>query len=73
MHVDSFHTDMSTFNTGQFSFPTGKSMLSLRRNFMFHGMESFTPTAILAWLIQIAFTAHTATNAFYRSGKAKIF
>jgi hypothetical protein len=48
-------------------------MLALRRNFMFHRMESFTPTAILAWLMQIAFTAHTATNAFFRDGKAKIF
>jgi hypothetical protein len=24
MHAESFHTDMSTFNTGEFSFPTGK-------------------------------------------------
>jgi hypothetical protein len=48
-------------------------MLALRRNFMFHRMESFTRTAILAWLMQIAFTAHTATYAFYRDGKAKIF
>jgi hypothetical protein len=55
------------------SLSIGKSMLALRRNFMFHRMESFTRTAILAWLMQIAFTAHTATNAFYRDGKAKIF